>query len=152
MLTLISNYEIDFWWWIHILHFKNVWNLPTLSLAWFFFFQIEFRTMCLLSDDQPFVLNISRTHHCGTKRHGTNLTHLTHFQPMLLLSSRQSQYNFGVIRLFLTRTLKAFSSSKHLLDWSHTQKTPNFSILPRRALQLKGAHWFPRIAFVKNPK
>ena len=41
----MSNYEIDFWWWIHILHFKYVWNLPTLSLAWFFFFHIEFRTM-----------------------------------------------------------------------------------------------------------
>ena len=45
MLTLMSNYEIDFWWWIHILHFKYVRNLPTLSLACFFFFHIEFRTM-----------------------------------------------------------------------------------------------------------
>ena len=44
----MSNYEIDFWWWIHILHFKYVWNLPTLSLAWFFFFHIEFRTMCIV--------------------------------------------------------------------------------------------------------
>ena len=43
----MSNYEIDFWWWIHILHFKYV--LPTLSLAWFFFFHIEFRTMCHVS-------------------------------------------------------------------------------------------------------
>ena len=26
VLTLMSNYEIDFWWWIHILHFKyEVW-------------------------------------------------------------------------------------------------------------------------------
>ena len=44
----MSKYEIDFWWWIHILHFKYVWNLPTLSLAWFFFFHIEFRTICLV--------------------------------------------------------------------------------------------------------
>ena len=34
----MSNYEIDFWWWIHILHF--------LLLAWFFFFHIEFWTIC----------------------------------------------------------------------------------------------------------
>ena len=81
----------------------------------FLSFQIEFRTMCLLSDDQPFVLNISRTHHCGTKRHGTNLTHLTNFQPMLLLSSRQSQYNFEVIRILLIMILRAFSSSKSAL-------------------------------------
>ena len=36
VLALMSNYEIDFWWWIHILYFKYEWDLPTLSLAWFF--------------------------------------------------------------------------------------------------------------------
>ena len=41
----MSNYEIDFRWWIYILHFKYVWNLPKLSLACFFFFHFEFRTM-----------------------------------------------------------------------------------------------------------
>ena len=41
----MSNYEIIFLSWIHILHFKYVWNLPSLSLAWFFFNHIEFRTM-----------------------------------------------------------------------------------------------------------
>ena len=26
-------WNYDFWWWLHILNFKYVWNLPTLSLA-----------------------------------------------------------------------------------------------------------------------
>ena len=49
----MSNYEIDFWWWIFILHFKYVWTLPTLSLAWFFFFHIEFQTMCHRCQPDP---------------------------------------------------------------------------------------------------
>ena len=36
---LMSNYEINFWLWNQILHIKNEWNLPSLSLALFFFNQ-----------------------------------------------------------------------------------------------------------------
>ena len=35
-LSLMSNYEINFWLWIQILHIKNEWILPSLSLALFF--------------------------------------------------------------------------------------------------------------------
>ena len=55
VLTLMSNHEDDFWWWIHILQFKYVWNSPTLSLAWFFFFCIEFRTIWKVMKIHSFV-------------------------------------------------------------------------------------------------
>ena len=58
VLTLMSNYEIDFLQWIHILHFKYVFNLPTLSLAYFFFFHIEFRTMWWILISIPWPLGI----------------------------------------------------------------------------------------------
>ena len=51
-LTMMSNYEINFLSWIHILNFKYVWNLPSLSLAWFFFNYIEFRTMCVTFQEE----------------------------------------------------------------------------------------------------
>ena len=40
-LTLMSSYEINF----QILHIKNEWNLPSLSLVLFFFNHFEFWTM-----------------------------------------------------------------------------------------------------------
>ena len=43
----MSNYEIHFWLEIQILLIKNEWNLPSLSLALFFFNHIGFRTMCI---------------------------------------------------------------------------------------------------------
>ena len=48
--TLMSNYEINFWFWFQIPHIKNQWNMPSLygstslSLALFFFNHNEFRT------------------------------------------------------------------------------------------------------------
>ena len=39
-----NNCKINFWFWIHILRFKNLWNLPTLSLALFFLNNIAFWT------------------------------------------------------------------------------------------------------------
>ena len=39
-MKLIFHYEFIFY-----TSSKYVWNLPTLSLAWFFFFHVEFRTM-----------------------------------------------------------------------------------------------------------
>ena len=46
MLTLMSKEKLNFSLQIQILHFKYVWNLPSLSLAWFFLIQNELRTMC----------------------------------------------------------------------------------------------------------
>ena len=43
-LTLMSNYEINFLLQIQILHIKIEWNLPSLSLALFFFIHNEFLT------------------------------------------------------------------------------------------------------------
>ena len=42
----MCNYEINFSLWIYIQNFKVVWNLPSLSLAWFFFNHMESRTIC----------------------------------------------------------------------------------------------------------
>ena len=43
------NFRVQLWnyflSWIHILHFKYVWNLPSLSLARFFLIQNELRTI-----------------------------------------------------------------------------------------------------------
>ena len=45
-LTLMSKEKLNFLLQIQILHFKYVWNLPSLSLARFFLIQNELRTMC----------------------------------------------------------------------------------------------------------
>ena len=46
ILTLTSKEKLNFLLQIHILHFNYVWNLPSLSLAWFFLIQNELWTMC----------------------------------------------------------------------------------------------------------
>ena len=46
MLTLMSKEKLNFLLQIQILHFKYVWNLPSLSLARFFLIQNELRTIC----------------------------------------------------------------------------------------------------------
>ena len=53
---------------IFYIHFKYLWNLPTLSLAWFFFFHIEFWTMWRRS--------CSCQRHCHSSRTGGNYSHL----------------------------------------------------------------------------
>ena len=40
------QWKLNFWIQIQFLHFKYAWNLPSLSLAWFFLIQNELRTMC----------------------------------------------------------------------------------------------------------
>ena len=45
MLTLMSKEKLNFLLQIQILLFKYEWNLPSLSLAWFFLIQNELRTM-----------------------------------------------------------------------------------------------------------
>ena len=46
-LTLMSKEKLIFFLLqIQILHFKNIWNLPSLSLAQFFLIQNALRTMC----------------------------------------------------------------------------------------------------------
>ena len=93
----MSNYEIDFWWWIHILHFKYVWNLPTLSLAWFFFFHIEFRTMCVRQSEpnqQNLSYNFQLDKENDTGIHTTsllmNLARMVSALPTQLSQSRQT--------------------------------------------------------------
>ena len=48
MLTLMSKEKLNFLLQIQILHFKYVWNLPSLSLARFFLIQNELGTMCCI--------------------------------------------------------------------------------------------------------
>ena len=73
----------NFWLWIHILHFKYVWNLPTLSLALFFINHIEFRTMCM---------------HCAVfwKFSSVDLTHFFLLLFQIFDKEGQFKFSFGV--------------------------------------------------------
>ena len=78
----------NFWLWIHILHFNYVWNLPTLSLALFFFNHIEFRTMSM---------------HCAViwKFSSVDLTHFSFFYFRFL--TKKANSSFPLVFLEKTR-------------------------------------------------
>ena len=70
---MCANFDVQVWnWWIHILHFKYVWNLPTLSLAWFFCFHIEFRPVWVGAYDK----GIKKARKCASIINGWSKTHL----------------------------------------------------------------------------
>ena len=48
----MSNYEIDFWRWIHIPHFKYVWNLPKCHWLGFSSFIFNFRQCDIRSNSE----------------------------------------------------------------------------------------------------
>ena len=126
----MSKEKLNFLLQIQILHFKNIWNLPSLSLAQFFVIQNELRTMWRPMSSSCHIWSRQTWNLCflvifSWKKLRPNLAFWDTFKLLRCLNSRDKASNLNKSDLYSFRS--DFCSAENLKENKDSKFDDNFN-------------------------